>query len=233
MKTLKLKVKDVFEKVEPSGNWHTAKDFFPTFKIIQETGLITITHYDTVGYQKYAKVESTPFVIKMSKNKDQVLITGEVDCWNFRHGKCSGTQAYCFAIFIGDSGHIYTHRATASKGWMNLDPEKIRKRLVKKGIGAVVNVLQQGDFLLKPAGINSVPEENFKHEWTSRSHHIFSEPLPSFMSNHGRHILIKEGEVELHHVAVDGIQHPTIKVPAGQWIIGSTSPSLRHANMLD
>jgi len=235
MKTMKLKVEVKESSVNPTGNWNTARSFFPIINIDQEKGLINVESLSTVGRQKKASIETTMYATKFSKDRTQVLISGEVYCRNWINGKTSGTQAFCFVIFIGDSGHIYTHRAPATKGWLNCSPESLKKRLVKLGIGALKGVLQQGDFLLKPANGNMQPIESFKHEWTSSSHHKFSEPLLSkYVDKVGRIIYILNGKtVELHHEAVDGIQHPTIQVPAGQWIIGSTATQLRHANKID
>lgn len=221
--------------VSPSGNWNVAKDYFPEIEVDQETGVIEVTLFYTRGHQDKASIDTTLFEPKVSADKTQVLISGEVDCKNWRNYKCSGSQKFCFAVFEGDSGHIYVHRAPATKGWLEADPNKLRKRLVKLGIGAVSNVLQQGDFLLKPANGNSLPVEAFKHEWTSASHHKFSEPvLSEYAPGVGRIVYIPEGRsVELHHEAVDGIQHPMIVVPSGQWIIGSTASQLVHTNKRD
>ncbi len=235
MKTKKLSVEVKETSVNPGGNWNTAKDNFPTININQKTGKITVESFYTEGRQKKASIETTMYQVKISKDKSQVLISGEVDCRNWINYKTSGTQSFVFACFVGDSGHIYVHRAPATKGWLNCNPETIRKRLVKLGIGAVKNVLQQGDFLLKDANGNSHPIDFFKHEWSSSSHHKFDQPvLSEYVSGVGRIVYIPEGKsVELHHEAVDGIQHPTIIVPAGQWIIGSTANSLSHSNRRD
>jgi hypothetical protein len=233
MKKLTVETHEV--SVNPGGNWNIAKDHFPVIRINQETGVINVESYRTEGRQKKASVETTMYETKVSDDKSQVLISGEVYCRNWINAKTSGTQAFVFAIFEGDSGHIYIHRAPATKGWINCNPNTIRKRLVKLGIGATSGVLQQGDFLLKPANGSSLPVDSFKHEWTSASHHKFSEPvLSEYVSGVGRIIFIPEGRtVELHHEAVDGIQHPMIVVPAGQWIIGSTASQLHHTNKRD
>lgn len=223
------------ENVNPSGNWNTAKDWFPEIDINQETQHVTITTFDSTGHQKKASVETTDIDTELSIDGDQLLVKGEVFCRNWSNWKCSGSQKFVFAIFVGDSGHIYVHRAPATKGWLNLDPEKIRKCLIKLGIGAVKDVIQQGDFLLKPANGASIPIYQFRHEWSSSSHHQFSEPvLSEYVPRVGRIIYIPAGHsIELVHEAVDGIQHPTVTVPAGQWIIGSTATSLYHSNNRD
>lgn len=223
------------ETVTPTGNWNAAKDWFPAIDIDQETKHVTITTYDTVGHQKKASIETTEIDTSLSIDGDQLLITGEVDCRNWKNYKTSGTQKFVFAIFIGDSGHIYVHRAPATKGWLNLNPDRIRKRLVKLGIGANQDVIQQGDFLLKPANGSSLPIDQFRHEWSSSSHHQFSEPvLSEYVPRVGRIVYIPEGHsVELIHEAIDGIKHPTVTVPSGQWIIGSTASGLYHSNDRD
>lgn len=223
------------EIVTPSGNWNAARDWFPSIEVDQIKQHVTITTYDTEGRQRKASVETTEICTELSTEGDQLLVTGEVYCRNWQNYKTSGTQRFVFAIFIGDSGHIYVHRAPATKGWLNLDPEKIRKRLVKLGIGAEQGVIQQGDFLLKPANGSSLPTDQFLHEWSSSSHHQFTEPvLSEYVPHIGRIVYIPEGHsVELVHEAVDGIQHPTVTVPAGQWIIGSTATSLHHSNDRD
>ncbi|MFW5700925.1 MAG: hypothetical protein ACOCWM_04470, partial [Cyclobacteriaceae bacterium] len=47
------------------------------------------------------------------------------------------------------------------------------------------------------------------------------------------YIQLEGKSVQLVHEAVDGIQHPTITVPPGQWIIGSTATQLYHSNYRD
>lgn len=233
MKKLTYSIK--MDQIDPSGNWNTAKNFFPTIDIDQKKKVVTITTFETSGHQKKCSVDLEALDVKTSKKGDQMLITGSVYATNWATKKLSGSQGFCFAVFVGDSGHIYTHRAPATKGWMNCDPEKIRTRLVKLGIGASVGVLQQGDFLLKPANGNSLAIEEFKHEWTSSSHHKFDQPVLSvWKTGVGRLIYIPEGcTVMLHHEAVDGIQHPSITIPAGQYIIGSTASQLKHSNLRD
>lgn len=230
-----ITVKVEKETVTPTGNWNSARDWFPTIEINQKKQHVLITTYETTGHQKKATVETTDIDTELSADGEQLLITGEVDCRNWQNYKTSGSQNFVFAVFVGDSGHIYVHRAPATKGWRNLNPDRIRKRLVKLGIGAEQNVIQQGDFLLKPANGASLPVDQFKHEWSSSSHHQFTEPVLSEYVRHvGRIILIPVGHtVDLVHEAVDGIQHPTVTVPEGQWIIGSTANSLYHSNDRD
>jgi hypothetical protein len=146
---------------------------------------------------------------------------------NDRRGT-GGRQKFCFFVFRGDSGHLYTHRAVANKGWLNCDPEKLLKRLRKLGIGAAENVYQQGDYLLKPANGNAWPDEYFRHERTGSGHHNFEFPV---LYHRGQYWL--QEKTTLVHNAIDGIQHPDIVVPPGKYIVGTTSPGLVHDNHRD
>lgn len=215
------------EAVNPGGNWNTAKDWFPTINIDQESRHVTIITFKTHGYQKKAKVSTESIKVDRSADGTQLFVRGEVECRNFSNGQCSGSQKFCYAVFVGDSDHIYTHRAPATKGWMNAQPDVIRKRLRKLGIG-VEDALQQGDFLLKPANGNAHPDEDFQHERMGSGHHNFE--LPQLY--HRGQFWIKE-PTTLIHTATDGIQHPDIVVPAGKWIIGTTANQLSHSNARD
>lgn len=233
MKTLTYK--NVNTCIQPSGNWNTAKDWFPRITVDQEKCIVEIESFYTSGRQDKASIDTDEITVKLSDDQTQMLVVGSVECKNWKNYKCSGSQSFVFAIFEGDSGHIYIHRAPATKGWKECNPNLIRKRLVKLGIGATTGVLQQGDFLLKPANGCSLPVEQFKHEWMSASHHKFDQPvLSEYVSGIGRFVFIPENcLVMLHHEAVDGIQHPSIQVPSGQWIIGSTASQLSHTNKRD
>ncbi|MGD9162322.1 MAG: hypothetical protein PVG39_28190 [Desulfobacteraceae bacterium] len=168
------KMRSEFDAV---GNWNTAKDFFPTIEIEQngKDSIVTVTTQHSDGYQKKATGRTDTIEIRQNKECDAVLITGSASCKNWKNYKCSGEQKFCSCVFVGDSGHVYVHRAPATKGWMTCDPDKIRQRLRKLGIGAE-NVLQQGDFLLKPANGNSLPDEEFKHEYMGSGHHKMENP---------------------------------------------------------
>jgi len=231
MKTIK-RVTTKNEEPDIYGTWTTAKDWFPTIEINQETGVVKITTYDTRGYQKKASISTTLYPIRKSKDRTQMYVRGEVECRNFIHWQASKTQEFCFAVFVGDSDHIYTHRASATKGWMNGDPDNIRKRLVKLGIGAVENVIQQGDFLLKPANGNAYPDSEFRHETMGAGHHNFEMPVLYASGKYGRQYKIVEATM-LTHRATDGIQHPTITVPPGMYAVGTTANQLEHSNMRD
>jgi len=215
------------ESINPGGSWNTAKDHFPLISVDQSTGAVTITTYDTEGHQKKASVETVSCRIDISDDGESLFVRGSVDVKNWKNYKCSGEQAFCFAVFVGDSGHIYTHRAPATKGWMAAKPEEIKKRLRKLGIGAV-NVIQQGDFLLKPANGSGHPDELFAHERMGFGHHNFEGPT---LYHDGQFLL--RGPLTLKHTAIDGIQHPDVIVPAGKWIVGTTASQLKHSNARD
>ena len=225
MGVLSWKIKTA--SILPAGNWNTAKDWFPTIVIDQAARHLTITTYETTGYQKKAKINTESIKVDRSADGTQLFVRGEVECRNFSNGKCSGSQKFCYAVFIGDSDHVYTHRAPATKGWMEADPDIIRKRLRKLGIG-VENALQQGDFLLKPANGNAHPDEDFQHERMGSGHHNFE--LPQLY--HRGQFWVKE-PVTLIHTATDGIQHPDVVVSPGKWIIGTTANQLNHSNARD
>jgi hypothetical protein len=162
----------------------------------------------------------------------QVLrITGMTGLRNDRR-RTGGRQQFCYFVFRGDSGHLYTHRAVASKGWLECPPSKLLARLRKMGIGADRGVVQQGDFLLKPSNGNGYPVEQFAHETMGAGHHKFACPVLYADGEHGRQYLLRE-PVLIQHEAVDGIQHPAVTVPAGQYTVGTTSEGLRHDNKRD
>jgi hypothetical protein len=230
-----ITIKTNNEVVTPGGKWNTARDWFPRIAVDQEKQIVTVTLYETEGYQNRARVSSELERVEVSEDGTQAIVTGEVECRNFCHGKCSGAQKFCYCVFVGDSNHIYIHRAIANKKWLELEPEQIRKRLVKLGVGATEGIIQQGDFVLKPANGAALPPDEFKHEYNPAGHHKFSQPvLAEYRYGVGTIVYIPEGcTVELIHEAVDGIQHPTRTVPAGQWIIKTTASSLRHSNRRD
>lgn len=222
------------ETVTPDGNWNTAKNWLPKIDVDQANMRIDVTYYETRGYQKKAAVDTVDIDWDMSTDGDAVYIRGEVECRNWQNYKCSGSQKFCFAIFIGDSGHIYVHRAPATKGWMSGNPNDIRKRLRKLGIGSDIDVIQQGDFLLKLANSKAEPDENFRHETMGAGHHSFECPvLYCYGEKSGsRQYKIIE-PTRLIHTATYGIKHPDIIVQPGVYIVGTTANSLQHNNMRD
>lgn len=219
-------------KVTPSGNWNTAKDYFPEIDVNQETGSIEIRYFDTEGHQKKASVMTHSCGCEASPDGQVVMVRGEVTVKNWMHYQCSGSQKFVFAIFVGDSGHIYVHRAPATKGWLTCKPESVLKRLRKLGIGAERVAYQQGDFLLKNANGNAYPDDQFVHETMGAGHHKFDAPVLYASRNGQRQYWIKES-VTLTHEAVDGIQHPTLTVEPGKYIVGTTANGLHHSNKRD
>lgn len=215
-------------EVSPGGNWNTAKDWFPTIDVDQGRRHISVTTSDSTGHQKKASVETEWINTDRSADGTQVFVRGSVDVKNWQNGKCSGSQKFCYAVFVGDDGHVYTHRAMASAGWMNAAPDTIRKRLRKLGIGAV-NVVQQGDFLLKPANGNALPDSDFRHEYMGSGHHKFEIPV----LRNGSQIWIQEPTTIVHRATGDALRHPDVVVPPGKYIVGTTAQSLRHSNMRD
>lgn len=213
-------------EIAPARNWSTAKDFFPEVEINQETGSIHVQVFNSSGHQKKASITTT--WIKSDTKGNLCFLRGEVSCKNWKHWECSGSQKFCFAIFEGDSGHIYIHRAPASKGWMNAKPEEIKSRLRKLGIGAA-NVLQQGDFLLKPVNDTGL---DFAHETMGSGHHKFVAPVLYCDENGKRYYKVEEETKIIHH-AVDDIQHPDLVVPIGVYVVGTTTTSLDHYNKRD
>jgi len=223
-----LKPELVEEEVHPPGNWHTAKDWFPTIEVDQETREVVITTFHTVGRQKKATVATKWCSLDISKDHQALYVRGKVSCYNWSNYKTPGLQNFCFAVFVGDSGHVYIHRAPASKGWMNASPDDILKRLRKLGIGADRGVIQQGDFLLKPANGQAHPDAAFVHERMGVGHHKFEIPV----LYHWGQFWVQEPTLLIHH-AVDGIQHPDVTVPPGKWIVGTTASQLWHRNAAD
>lgn len=213
------------------GKWWGPAELFPDISVDQATRVVTVVYHSAADpSRRYGKTWEHSETI--SSDGQAVLIRGMCGYKNLVHPQCGGRQQFCFAVFVGDSGHVYTHRAPATRGWMECRPEDITARLVKLGIGAVRGVIQQGDYLLKPANGNALPEEEFKHEYMGSGHHRFEVPVLRAWSGRATHVLIRE-PVRLVHHAVDGIQHPDVVVPAGQYIIGTTASSLRHANGRD
>lgn len=228
---MELSVKINEEELGSLGNWAGARDLFPRIEVNQETGEINITYLSISNSKRGQWGLTHEHKEILSPDRDAVLITGMTGLRNDRR-QTGGRQKFCFGVFIGDSGHIYTHRATASKGWLNCPPEKLLSRLRKLGIGAEKGVIQQGDFLLKPANGRAYPEEDFKHETMGAGHHKFIVPILYADGKAGRQYKIQEPAL-LRHEAVDGIQHPDIIIPIGIYIVGTTSNGLKHSNQRD
>lgn len=228
-----IRVRTKTAAAEISGNWSVAKDFFPHIEVNQKTGYVKVECYETNGYQPKASVSLN--WIKVDTKLNSTFIRGEVSCRNFKHGKVSGSQQFCYAIFEGDSGHIYTHRAPATKGWMNAKPQEIRKRLRKLGVGVEKVAVQQGDFLLKSAfNVPNVPADSeFEHETMGSGNHKFLSPILYAYKDGKRFYYVKDEPVMLVHTAVDGIKHPDQIVEPGKYVVGTTANSLRHSNYKD
>lgn len=212
------------------GNWAGPSHLFPAITVDQAHGVVRVTHHSVAD--KHAHGCTWEHAEIRSEDGQAVLVTGMCGLRNYKHPKCGGRQSFCFAIFRGDSGHIYTHRAPATKGWMTCPPDQITKRLRKLGIGADRGVVQQGDFLLKPSNGKALPAEEFKHEYMGSGHHKFEVPVLRTYARGKTYILLTE-PVVIHHEAVDGIKHPAVTVPAGQYILGTTANSLTHPNARD
>jgi len=227
-----IRVKTTTVEAEIYGNWSVAKDFFPHIEVNQKTGYIKVECYENSGYQKKATVTLDSITVDTKENC--TFIRGEVTCKNWVNYKCSKAQKFCFAIFEGDSGHIYTHRAPATKGWMNAKPSEIKKRLRKLGIGVEKVAVQQGDFLLKYASKETCPEDvEFKHETKGSGHHKFVSPILYADKNGQRFYFVKDEPTLLAHKAIDGIQHPDQIVEPGKYVVGTTANSLKHSNLRD
>lgn len=213
------------------GNWAGPRDLFPEINVDQDTACVRVVYWDLYDSKRGQYGTTHEHSETISEDGQVVRITGMCGLRNDRR-HTGGRQTFCFFVFRGDSGHLYTHRSVASKGWLECPPEKLLKRLRKLGIGADKGVVQQGDFLLKPANGSAYPESDFAHESMGAGHHQFAAPVLYADGSNGRQYLIRE-PILLQHHAVDGIQHPDIMVPVGQYIVGTTSEGLRHTNRRD
>lgn len=216
-----------------AGNWFGPRDIFPGFEIDQETGAVVVLVRECADWKR-ARGCTDVCRTELSADGATLLVRGSTRLKNYKHPKCSGVANFCFVLFEGDSGHIYTHRAMASKGWMTCRPSDAVERLVKLGVGisSLKGIVQQGDFVLRPARGSALPVEDFRHEYMGSGHHRFCEPVLRAYNGGRTHVLITT-PVRLVHEAVDGIQHPDVEVPPGQYIVGTTSPGLAHANRRD
>ena len=155
------------DRYESVGNWDGARALFPSIRVDQEKALVEITYWSVANSRRGQWGTTHEHTEALSPDGQVLRITGMTGLRNDRRGT-GGRQKFCFFVFRGDSGHLYTHLAVASAGWLNTPPEKLLGRLRK-----------------------------------IRRRRAF------------------------------GIQHPTVTVPAGQWIVGTTSQSLRHDNLRD
>lgn len=189
MQTITTKIETT--ELDSLGNWAGPKDLFPRITVDQETAVVAI-EYLSISNQKRGQWGQTHEHTETISPDGQVLrIAGMTGLRNDRR-RTGGRQKFCYFVFRGDSGHLYTHRAVASKGWMECPPDKLLKRLRKLGIGADKGVIQQGDFLLKPANGSSYPDEEFKHETKGAGHHNFDVPVLYATGDKGRQYKITE-----------------------------------------
>ncbi len=228
-----IKLVAVEEDRSPRGNWNTAMGWFPDIEVDQETGVVTITSYNSSGYQEKATVTTKSLGINQDKKRNctQAYIRGEVDVRNWRNHKCSGSQKFVFAVFLGDDGHIYTHRAAAQKTWMEADAGNIRQRIRELG-GWKLGSIQQGDILFVPArNGGQLPDSNFKHEIEAVGHHRFSRPILSaekeMADTYRTHILVDRRPLKVKHRGDEGRRHPAVEIPVGQYYITTTHQGLR------
>jgi hypothetical protein len=228
MSTIKTEIRT--EELGSVGNWAGPRDLFPRIEVDQETATVTITYLSVANGRQWGRTHEHTEIL--SADGQALRISGFTGLKNDKHPRAGGRQHFCFFVFRGDSGHLYTHRAVASKGWLECPPEKLLKRLRKLGIGAAENVVQQGDFLLKPANGNACHDSDFAHETTGTGHHQFEMPVLYASGSTGRQYKITE-PTRLIHTAVDGIKHPDVVVPPGVYVAGTTSNGLSHSNRRD
>jgi len=231
METKKITVKVKEDEYESLGNWAGPRELFPVISVDQESAEVEITYFSIANSKRGQWGQTHECSETISEDGQVLKITGMTGLRNDRR-RTGGRQKFCFFVFRGDSGHLYTHRATASKGWLECPPEKLLKKLRKLGIGADKGVIQQGDFLLKPANGNAYPDSEFAHESMGAGHHNFAAPVLYADGTKGRQYKIIE-PILLKHTAVDNIQHPDVIVPIGIYIVGTTSEGLRHSNKRD
>jgi len=224
MKKISTTIK--YDNYDSLGNFAGPRDLFPVIEVDQKTASVNITYWEISNSKRGQWGKTHEHAETISSDGQVLRITGMTGLRNDRR-RTGGRQKFCFFVFRGDSGHLYTHRATASKGWLSCPPEKLLKRLLKLGVGTV-NVFQQGDFLLKPAGKNAYPDEMFKHERMGSGHHNFELPQ---LYERGQ-FWIKQ-DTSLIHTATDSIQHPDVLIPPGKYIVGTTSNGLNHDNKRD
>lgn len=245
----KLTVKVISPYFPVDSRRLTARHCFPDINVDQNTGIVTVSPaasgYTSAKYPSRAHVDASAPEISISVDRQAAFVRGKVNVKNYKRWKNSGEQAYCFAVFVGDSGHIYVHRAPATNGWMKAKPSSIISRLRKLGDHRAQRegTLQQGDILLIPVRVadeevkigeqtivakaDALDASAFAHETTGIGHHRFSVPV-LFSDVHedgARRILVNE-EITLTHQPASGAVHPQIVVKPGQYLISGTARSL-------
>jgi hypothetical protein len=213
------------------GTYAGPRELFPTIQVDQATAVVTVTHLSVDNGKRGQWGKTHEHAEVVSADGQSVRISGLCGLRNDRRNT-GGRQKFCFFVFRGDSGHLYTHRAVASKGWLECPPDKLLARLRKLGIGADRGVVQQGDFLLKPSNGNGYAVDQFAHETMGAGHHRFACPVLYADGEHGRQYLLRE-PVLLQHEAVDGIKHPDVSVPGGEYTVGTSCEGVRHDNKRD
>jgi|GEM_PF-5291257 len=212
--------------VEP-GRRYGVQAAIPDVVVHQPSRTVVIRTQETDGYQDYACVD-TDLEIRHGADGQGAIASGcvRVSCWgaSSAHG---GRRGLCFAAFLGDSGHVYVHRAPATSTWTGMEASgaAIRERLRKLG-GATRGTIQQGDLLFVPANGRSLPPESYQHEVGALGHHVPALPLLQAWIGSERALLVRE-PTEIRHLPAQGATHPTITLPAGQWIVRTTASSLR------
>jgi hypothetical protein len=157
-------------ELDSVGNWDGPSALFPTITVDQETAAVSITYHEVSNSKRGQWGRTHEHNETLSSDGQVLRLTGLTGLRNDRR-RTGGRQKFCFFVFRGDSDHLYVHRSVASKGWLECTPDKLLKRLRKLGIGAAENVIQQGDFLLKPANGNAYPIDRFLHESMGAGHH--------------------------------------------------------------
>ena len=232
-RVLRFHVMDV--EVVPGGNWNGPGDWFPRITVDQQTRTVMVRRCETFGHQRRASVDTLECTVDIAADGQAAYVRGRVRVRNWSNYQCSGEQGFVFAVFVGDSGHVYIHRATATNGWLTAAPDGILERLRKLGIGRPTpeGTVQQGDYLLVPVHArNAYLAGAFQHETMGSGHHRFAAPVLFADGQFGRQILVTE-PLDLRHEATDGIQHPTVTVPPGQYAVATTATSLAHRNRRD
>ena len=59
--------------------------------------------------------------VDRSDDGSAVYVRGEVYVRNWINGKCSGSQKFCFAVFVGDSDEVRYARITKTRAYVVVD----------------------------------------------------------------------------------------------------------------
>ena len=224
---LPLAIVQAVRAVEP-GRRDGLRDLQPEVAIDQPSRTVTVARLETAGYQKKKSLTTSFRRCSVGADGQGALVTVAADLKDWQERRYSGEQTFCYAIFLGDSGHIYVHRPPATASWLEADAsgEALRYRLRKLG-GATRGSIQQGDLLFCPANGQSLPAEAFAHEVPGVGHHTFGAPILFGAGDGGRVYLVPAEGMEVVHRPTTGAVHPTITLPAGQWIVRTTPATLQ------